>query len=867
MQKTVDKQSQRLILCETPPGISGGVLCFIGRLNFQAPGAFGTETKIAPAEATAWREREITVTNAIKNAPNAHLNGAQLNGHNNGRTHTVEELAQAHGMKRISGEWHGPHPTGDGATSDGFILNDDGTAWDRPTNQRYTSPQTAELFGIHPNEFAPVREYRERNGHQATADTRPAIGPAGHQAQAKPKRDRTTISDYHDATGKVLFQAERREYGNGTKDFLLRRPDGRGGWVYSISAGHFEPFGNRWEKVKKCDEPSITAVYFDAVETVLYQLPKVLKAQIIFVVEGEKCADRLNAELSKAGLLGEYVATTNPLGAGKWRDSYSKVLAGKQIIFVPDNDEPGEKHQAKACPSIAQHAATLKVLRLPGLPKKGDVYDFLNGHTIEEVLSLADQAPAWEAAAEPPGQASNARPVLGFAPTDTGNGERFAAQHGGDVKYTAGLGWLHYSAGRWIPDRTGETQRRAKATAISINIEAGHASDDGHRKQLRDWAGKSESMAKRDAMIRAAQSEPEIAALAEQFDANKWLFNVANGTLNLSTGQLHPHRRGDYITKISPVAFDPQAKCPRFRAFLSAIMGNDAALVEFVQRAVGYSLTGDTREQCFFVLHGNGSNGKSTLLDTLRELLGDYGMQTKPDTLLARREEGINNDVARLRGARFVTAVETGEGKRLAESKIKEMTGGDYITARFLFKENFDFKPEFKIFLATNHKPEIKGTDDGIWRRVRLIPFNVRFWNAERGESGPPELKANNLLLEQLRAELPGILAWAVEGCLKWQRDGLTAPSAVLAATNQYREEQDVLGVFLNDCCTIGPECRATVKAIKEAYEKWCEANGEKPVSKIALSKKLQERGFAPFKRDTIRGWRGVGIVAEEEKS
>jgi P4 family phage/plasmid primase-like protien len=477
-------------------------------------------------------------------------------------------------------------------------------------------------------------------------------------------------------------------------------------------------------------------------------------------------------------------------------------------------------------------------------------------------------APPTPTPTRPAAQGSKAAPIVsGFAPTDTGNGERYAAQHGGDVKHTAGLGWLHYDAGRWIPDRTGEVQRRAKATAISINIEAGQTSDDGHRKQLREWAGKSESMAKRDAMIRAAQSEPQITALAEQFDANKWLFNTANGTIDLRTGKLQDHRREDLITKFSSVAFDPQAKCPTFRAFLSAIMGKDAALVEFVQRAVGYSLTGDTREQCFFVLHGNGSNGKSTLLDTLRELLGDYGMQTKPDTLLARREEGINNDVARLRGARFVTAVETGEGKRLAESKIKEMTGGDYITARFLFKENFDFKPEFKIFLATNHKPEIKGTDDGIWRRVRLIPFNVRFWNAQRGESGPPELRANKLLLEQLRAELPGILTWAVEGCLKWQRDGLTAPKAVLEATNKYREEEDVLGAFLKDCCVIGPKCHTTSKALNDVYAQWCEANGEKPISKIALAKKLQERGFIPTKTSIARGFQGVGLKVEGEKT
>ncbi|HYU47276.1 MAG TPA: phage/plasmid primase, P4 family, partial [Terriglobales bacterium] len=259
--------------------------------------------------------------------------------------------------------------------------------------------------------------------------------------------------------------------------------------------------------------------------------------------------------------------------------------------------------------------------------------------------------------------------------------------------------------------------------------------------------------------------------------------------LNLKTGTLQPHCREDLLTKCLPIAYDPNAECPTWLDFLKTIMANNAALITFLQRAIGYSLTGDTSEQCLFIAHGSGSNGKSTFLEVLQALLGDYAESTPSASLLAKdRHDGIPNDIARLRGARLVTAVEIGEGKRLNEELVKRLTGQDTMTARFLFAEFFDFHAEFKLWIACNHLPTIRGTDHAIWRRIRLIPFTVTI----------PDEQQDKKLPGKLQAELPGILRWAIQGCLAWQEQELSTPSEVIAATKDYRALMDVIGGVLS---------------------------------------------------------------------
>jgi putative DNA primase/helicase len=317
---------------------------------------------------------------------------------------------------------------------------------------------------------------------------------------------------------------------------------------------------------------------------------------------------------------------------------------------------------------------------------------------------------------------------------------------------------------------------------------------------------------------------------------------------------VRPHRREDLLTKVAPVRPDPAAACPVWEAFLARILP-DAPVRAFVRRAAGYSLTGLTTERVLFVLFGAGRNGKSTLLETLREVLGDYATVAPAELLLVKRSEGIPNDLARLKGARFVTAAETDEGRRLAEGVVKQLTGGDTLTARFLHAEFFDFKPQFKVWLSTNHKPVIRGTDAGIWDRLRLIPFTVRI----------PDDEVDPGLPAKLRAEVAGIFNWLLAGLTEWREQGLDPPEAVLAATDGYRQEMDVLGAFLDDACLEEPQVRATAKALYGAYSAWCERTGEQPENQRTFGMRLAERGYARRKWGSGWSWYGIGLREIEQ--
>lgn len=443
--------------------------------------------------------------------------------------------------------------------------------------------------------------------------------------------------------------------------------------------------------------------------------------------------------------------------------------------------------------------------------------------------------------------------------TDLGNAKRLVRRHGKDLRYCPEWGkWLVYDGRRWVVDQTGEVMRRAKETVQSMYQEAAQIADEGMRKALAQWAMKPESASRLKAMVELAQSEPGIPVTPSELDRDPWLLNCLNGTIDLQTGQLSPHRREDLITKLVPVEYDSDAKAPLWEKFLHEIMNGDEELIRFLQRAVGYSLTGFTTEQKMFLLYGTGANGKNVFLETIRALLGDYAQQAEFSTFLQWSRDGdrVRNDLARMVGKRFVSAVEMEEGGRLCEAVIKQITGGDTITARFLCKEYFEFRPVLKLWLAANHKPRIRGTDYAIWRRVYMIHFAVTI---------PPEKRDRDLAERLRQEELKGILSWAVRGCLEWQQRGLDAPRAVVEATEQYREEQDIVGQFIADCCVEGPNARATTGELYAAFKKWCEDVGETPLSQRAFGERLNARNFAQRK---INGkvWRiGIGLVADCE--
>jgi len=404
-----------------------------------------------------------------------------------------------------------------------------------------------------------------------------------------------------------------------------------------------------------------------------------------------------------------------------------------------------------------------------------------------------------------------------FYCTDVGNAKRLVKQHGATLRYCYPFSnWLSWDGKRWQVDDTGEAARRAKDTIARVRIEAALQKDKATRDALWNHAKISESDAKLRAMLSQAQSEVGIAIKPDDLDSNPFLLTANNGTLNLQNGDLRPHRQTDLITKLAPVDYDPQAECPLWEAFLATIMGSKPGLINFLRRAIGYSLTGDTSERALFIMYGSGANGKSTALETIRALLGDYAARTPAETLLARRDNAIPNDVAKLKGARFVSASETDEGRRLAEAQIKDLTGGDTISARFMRAEWFDFKPECKLWLSTNHRPVVRGTDKAIWDRLKLIPFDVRI----------PEEKQDRKLLSKLKAELPGILAWAVRGCLEWQAEGLGVPDEVRNATGDYQSEMDVLAAFIADCCVLTPNAQASATSLYQSYKRWCDDSG-----------------------------------------
>ena len=449
------------------------------------------------------------------------------------------------------------------------------------------------------------------------------------------------------------------------------------------------------------------------------------------------------------------------------------------------------------------------------------------------------------------------QPAGGYNLTDLGNARRLVHRHGRNLRYCwLWRKWLVWDGKRWVKDDTGEVYRLAKETVSSIYQEAAAAPNDEARKELGKHATRSEAGARIKEMVDLARSD--VPVMPDELDASPDLLNTESGTIDLRTGELREHRREDLITKIAPTTYRPDAAAPTWEAFLERVLpGED--LRAFVQRAVGYSATGDTSEQCMFINHGGGANGKSTFQEAIAAALGNYAMRAPTEMLLAKRSDGVPNDVARLKGARFVSASETEEGRRLAESRIKDLTGQDTITARFMKAEWFDFAPTHKLWLSTNHKPEIRGTDAAIWRRIRLVPWAVTIPPAEQDKKLPIAL----------RHELAGILAWVVRGCLQWRREGLQAPDEVRKATGEYRAEMDVLAGFLVECCELDTGHWEYAKDLYECYKRWCDENGERPEPQRKFGGRLGERGFQRD-RGGSRGagiWRGVRLTEGEKEA
>lgn len=428
------------------------------------------------------------------------------------------------------------------------------------------------------------------------------------------------------------------------------------------------------------------------------------------------------------------------------------------------------------------------------------------------------------------------------ATTDYGNGRRFVEQHGADLIYVPrGEGWHEWDGARFAPDVTGRVEQRAKETALSLFDEQKRLAtiNATEARLMGKHAQRSLNVAGIDAMLKSARTELEIVAAISDLNPDPFALNVLNGTVNLQTGGLMPHDRDSLHTKVCPVAFDRTAPCPIWLKFLLRAMGGDAEKVAYLQRVIGYALTGDTREQAIFLLHGSGGNGKTTLVELLMWLLGGYALKIPTETLMAKKGGStIPNDIAQLPGTRFVAANETSQGRRLNEAIVKDLSGGDTITARFMRREWFTFKPTHKTFIYGNHHPVITGTDDGIWRRIRLIDFGPRI----------PEEERHKDFERVLRTEAPGILAWAVEGCLMWLRSGLQEPQSVIDATAEYRAEMDVIAGFIEACCETHAKYKEKGADLYSAYQGWCADNGEDAMTSTAFGGELHRHNLPKWK-------------------
>jgi putative DNA primase/helicase len=596
------------------------------------------------------------------------------------------------------------------------------------------------------------------------------------------------------------------------------------------------------------------------VRRVLYRLHEIQGQGTVFVCEGEKDADSLVAF--------GWPATTNRGGAEKWTDADTAQLreAGvKTVVIFPHNDEPGERHAAQVAQSCAVAGLNVAIIRLSGLAPKGDVADWLAaGGTAEQLADLVRATPCLTAdeidqlgagatfnTTGVTEQTTKADETLGNDThlTDAGNAIRLASQHGDELRYVEGWGWLVWDGRRWARDATAETMRRAKATALALYEEAARAEVKERREALAKWAVQSESERALKAMVELAKSEPSIAMTPDQFDQDPWLFNVENGTLDLRTGELRAHRRQDWITKLAPGTYDPAAECPKWYAFLERIFEGKRPLIDFTQRWWGYCLTGEAGEHCLLVQWGTGRNGKTTMVEVMRGVIGDYARSVRAETFMVKRGETPSNDVARLVGARLVTATEGEAGQRLAESLVKTLTGGDRQPARFLYKEFFEFTATYKIVLSTNHRPALKGTDEAIWSRIKLLPFRVFIPEAERDK---------DLVTTLLATEGPGILRWMVEGCLSWQRDGLGVPEDVRSATDQYRQEQDRLSEFLAAICQMDADGKVLAGELYRCFVHWCEVRREHPWSQTAFGRELEDRGFGAYESHGGRYRKGL---------
>ena len=570
----------------------------------------------------------------------------------------------------------------------------------------------------------------------------------------------------------------------------------------------------------------------------LYNQPGLVTASQAVLVEGEKCAQAL----IDAG----FNATTAMHGANAPVDKTDwSPLAGKAVLIWPDRDKPGWEYGAQAAQAVLSAGAkTCHILYPPEEAAEGwDAADAIaEDFDVAAFLTHGPRLQMHDVAID-------AEPVVGSDESVWGTEDAlalaFTRRYHRDWRYVAAWGrWLVWEGRRW------RTEDTLAATDLIRSV-CRHAAVRADNPKV---AAKLASSGTVSGVERLARADRRHAATTDEWDADPWLLNTPGGVIDLKTGRQRPHERVDRMTKITTATPGGRSAedCPIWRQFLDEVTGGDLALQAYLQRMVGYALTGSTQEHALFFLYGTGANGKSVFVNTLATILGDYATNAPMDTFMETRTDRHPTDMAGLRGARFVAAIETEQGRRWAESKVKNLTGGDKISARFMRQDFFEFFPQFKLFVAGNHKPAIRNIDEAMKRRLHLIPFTITV---------PPERRDKHLQ-QKLLAERDGILAWAVQGCLNWQRLGkLDPPQQVVEATEEYFEAEDALGRWLEERCVRAPNAKSLTAELFNDWKQWAEAAGEFIGAQRRFSDLLITRGLEKWRNGMgVRGFQGIGL-------
>jgi putative DNA primase/helicase len=578
----------------------------------------------------------------------------------------------------------------------------------------------------------------------------------------------------------------------------------------------------------------------------LYNQPGLVTAQRVVLVEGEKCAQAL----IDIGI----TATTAMHGANAPVDKTDwSPLVGKSVLIWPDKDKPGWEYALRAAEAVLSSGASQCMVLLPpdDKPEGWDAADAVSqGFDITAFLERGERY-VMQPTLPPSGNVvgtDDGSPECSVWATEDALALAFTGKFSQDWRYVAAWGrWLVWTGQRWQHEDTLKSQHLIRHICRDAALKM-----DNHKSAV-----KLASSGTVGGVERLARTDRRHAATATEWDADPWLLNTPGGVVNLKSGLARPHDRADRMTKMSrakPMAVNSaDASCPTWRSFLNSTTNGDEALQAYLARMVGYCLTGSTQEHAIFFVYGTGGNGKSVFINTVANLLGDYATHAPMDSFMETRSDRHPTDMAGLRGARLVCSIETEQGRRWAESKIKALTGGDPISARFMRQDFFEFTPQFKLVVAGNHKPSIRNVDEAMKRRLHLIPFTVTI---------PPEQRDQHLP-EKLLAERDGILAWAIQGCLEWQCMGLRPPQSVLDATDEYFESEDAIGRWLAERCVRHANAKALTIELFNDWKQWAETNGEFIGSQKRFADALLTRRIDKWRNGMgARGFVGIGLKA-----